>query len=215
MSEGAGKVVERLLEVHEAELERIARALHDDLGQQVASLSILTGTLKRRLPPEDSENRQQADRIREKLIALAESMGRLSLELYPSVLEHAGVAVALRQLCDSFAAVSRIPISYESSGDFKDVPFRLGLCLYRIVQDVLGSVARSGSAEASVRLARLGSEVELSIADPGPSLIVGLRDSDDGLGLCVLQNRVRSVCGEVHLENSPPPESRLNVRLAC
>jgi two-component system sensor histidine kinase UhpB len=215
MSEHGAKLVERLLAVQENERERIARALHDDLGQQVASLSILTGTLKRRLSPDDSENRQQADRIREKLIALAESMGRLSLELYPSILEHAGIAAALRQLCDRFVAASGIPISYESSGDFKDVPFRLGLCLYRIVQDTLGSVAQGDTSEASVYLARSGEQIELFIADPSPNLLTVLRDSDDGLGLGVLQQRVRSVCGEIHLQSSPPPESRLTVRVAC
>lgn len=214
--EKLGRLAKRLLASHEEERKRIARALHDDVGQQVASLSILTGTLKRHLHPGDTENRQQADRIREKLIALSESMGRLSMGLYPTVLEHAGIGVSLHQLCDSFATSSGIRVSYESDGEFKDVPFALGLGLYRIAQEVLGSLVRDRSgSQASVCLARSGERIELAVEDSGQGLFAALCDADDGLGFCALQQRASSIQGEICLENSPGSRSRLTIRVSC
>ena len=209
-------LAERLLAIQEDERKRIARVLHDDLGQQVASLSILTGALKRRLPADDAENRQQADRIKEKLVALAERMSRLSLDLYPSVLEHAGIGVALRQLCEDYAASSGINLAYECSGDLKDVPLQVGLCLYRVLQDVLESAGRGDpGTRVSVRLLRFGSQMELSITDWERRLFAA-GESDERLTLWILQERARSVRGEIRFETSPDAsEPRLTVCVAC
>lgn len=186
--ENLARLAQRLLLEQEGERERIARLLHDDLGQQVASLSILTGILKRRLSEQDME---PVDRIREKLIALAESMRRLSQDLYPSVLEHAGVVVALRLLCGEFGA------RYETDGDFSGVPYSIGLCLYRIGQDVL----RTGCAVA-VRLAESHGTLALTIEGSGGALFEALSDASGGLALTALRQRARSVSGEIRLETS-------------
>jgi two-component system sensor histidine kinase UhpB len=202
------KLAQRLLSAQEEERKRIARALHDDMGQQVASLSMMMGGLRRRLPAEDGESRQQADRLKEKLIALGESMSRLSAELYPSVLEHAGLAVALRRLCDS----SGISVSYDSRGDFKDVPLQVGLGFYRVVQDTLAGLAQCSSpAEVSVFLERAGEQIELSVTDRATGLRESLCDADGGLRLSVLQQKAKSVNAGISLENLPNSDWRLTV----
>jgi signal transduction histidine kinase len=193
-------LAQRLLLEQEEERERIARLLHDDLGQQVASLSILTGILKRRLSEHESE---PVDRIREKLVALAESMRKLSQDLYPSVLEHAGVVVALRLLCDEFGA------RYESDGDFSGVSYSVGLCLYRIAQDVL----RTRCALA-MRLAKSHGQLALTIESSGRALFEALSEAGGGLALTVLRQRARSVSGEICLETGALA-SRLTASVPC
>src|SRR6516225_8561611 len=102
-------LAQRLISAQEEGRQRIARVLHDDLGQQIASLSILISTLKRRLPEQEVES---ANRIRDKLTALAESLQVLSHELYPILLEHAGLAVALRLLCKEASERSGASVPY-------------------------------------------------------------------------------------------------------
>ncbi|MBV8842816.1 MAG: hypothetical protein JO307_08395 [Bryobacterales bacterium] len=193
------RLSQRLLEALDAERERIARVLHDDLGQQVASLSILTSTLKRRLPPEDTESYEQAHRIREKLIALAGSMRRLSHELYPTLLEHAGLEIALRQLCEELAADTRIRISYQSSGDFQDVPLPLGLSLYRIAEEILRNCgSERPEAETVVRLARSAGNVELTLEGENAADFVR---HEAGLAIECCRKRLKNVSVRHSLEN--------------
>jgi signal transduction histidine kinase len=212
------KLAQGLLESQDSERERIARILHDDLGQQVASLIILTSTLKRRLSPQEKETCEQVDRVRAKLVLLAESMRTLSHELYPALLEHAGVAIAVRQFLEEFSAKTGMRFSFEWSGEFQSVPQRVGLCFYRIVEDVLQALSSRGDGPPiTVRLVRRPAGVDLSVVDPGAPTACSRSDSAEAdlrLAFDVIRQRVRSVSGGLHINRSPCAGMRLNVHVA-
>jgi signal transduction histidine kinase len=152
------ELARHLLEAQDNDYERIARRLHDDLGQRVAAISILLSTLKRRLPPGDFEILEQVDRALQKVVDLGGSLREVSRGFHSSILEHAGIEVALRAYCSEISSRPGVQISFQSSGDFKDVPPHVARGLYRIAEESLKHVAA-----ASVRLSRVDGHLHFSI----------------------------------------------------
>jgi signal transduction histidine kinase len=152
------ELARHLLEAQDNDYEKIARCLHDDLGQRVAAISILLSTLKRRLPPGDLEILEHVERALQKVVDLGGSLRELSRGFHSSILEHAGIEVALRAYSSEISSRPGVQISFESSGDFKDVPPQAARGIYRIAEETLKHVAT-----ASVRLSRADGALGLSI----------------------------------------------------
>ena len=86
----------RLITVHEEERSRLARGLHDDLTQRLASLAIDVGSAERKLGLEDD---RPLRRIHEQLVQLASGVRMLSRQLHPSILDDLGLVDAVRAEC--------------------------------------------------------------------------------------------------------------------
>jgi PAS domain S-box-containing protein len=202
----------RLITAQEEERTRIARDLHDDLSQQIAALSIAASNLKKDIASENTEARDQSERIRQKLVQLAEGVRRLSHNLHPAVLEYYGLGAALKSYAAEFSTLTGMTISFRTEGSFERLPVSAALCLYRIAQEALQNVlkhARVGHAE----LAITGSaeSVSLTVSDRGAG-IGGLRDSiPQGLGLVNIKERTRLVNGTLSIESQPNQGTTLNV----
>src|SRR5690606_5097009 len=135
----------RLMKAHEEERTRIARELHDDLSQQIAATSIATSNLKKQIAKDPVEALAQTARLQQKLIGLAQAVRRLSHELHPSVLQHAGLAAALRTYCEELAALTAYKIGFTADGDFDDLPPPVALSVYRVARESLqNSIKHSG-----------------------------------------------------------------------
>ncbi|HLH41940.1 MAG TPA: histidine kinase [Bryobacteraceae bacterium] len=158
LSARLAELARRLLEAQDRDREKIARRLHDDLGQQVAAISILLSALKRRLCPVDIEILEPMERALQKVVDLGVSLRDLSSELHSSVLEHAGIEAALRAHCSELSSRAGAQISFESSGDFEDLRPEAARGVYRIAKEAL-----KDSAAANVRLFRSGAALHLAI----------------------------------------------------
>ena len=112
----------RLITAQEEERTRLARELHDDLSQQIATLSIAASNLKKDIAPEYAEARAQSERIQQKLVQLAEGVRRLSHNLHPAVLEYSGLGAALRSYCSEFSTLTGMTISFRAEGSFERLP---------------------------------------------------------------------------------------------
>lgn len=204
----------RLINAQEDERGRLARELHDDLSQQIAALSIATGILKTEIPEEQAGARAQSDRLQQKLADLAGSVRRLSHELHPAVLKHAGLVAALRGYCSEFSALTKVSVTLEADGAFDGVPPAASLCIYRIVQEGLQNVAKHARvAEASVQLELEPGVVSLTIADRGVGMALDRRGAAAGLGLVSIKERTRLVNGTVSIQSAPNDGTTITVRI--
>ncbi len=195
----------RLMNAQEEERGRLARELHDDLSQQIAALSIAMGNLKRKIPDEQIEVRSQSDRIQQKLVHAAETVRRISHQLHPAVLEHSGLAPALRSCCEEFGSLTGIQVSVDTEGSFDRVPSAVALSLYRITQEALQNVAKHAQiGEARVTLRNSEETLILTIADPGVGMELAGVNLSGGLGLLSIKERTRLIHGTVEFS------SRLN-----
>jgi two-component system sensor histidine kinase UhpB len=149
----------RALRAQEAERARIARGLHDEVGQ------VLTGVLLQLEGEARSEETKAA--VRQAL----EEVRRIARELRPEMLEHLGLVSALTELSRRFADQSGLEIERRFADDLPPLSDEAELAVYRVAQESLTNVARHAEA----------SRVELAL-EPGPGSVV-LRVVDDGRGL--------------------------------
>lgn len=203
-----------LINAQEEERTRIARELHDDIGQQIAALSISLSLLRRQIPAQDSEVREQTERLHQRLAQIATALRNLSHELHPAILEHAGLAAALRSLCAEFSSLNSVRVSFQAAGSFQDLPAAVGLCVYRLVQEALQNVAKHAAAkDAEVSLLRANNVVCLTVADHGVGFDPSRARASGGLGLASMRERVRLVNGILVLESEPNRGTTLKVNI--
>jgi two-component system sensor histidine kinase UhpB len=204
----------RLLTVQEAERSRIARELHDDISQQLATLSLTCSGLKRRLPPEAAEAQQAVIRLQQQTIALSEAIRHLSHELHPGVLQHAGLVAALQGDCAAFGRQHGIVVTFHADTGLEEIPADVALCLYRVAQEALRNMARhAGARQAEVALTRRDDTLELRIADDGQGFDLAAARRRSGLGLISIDERVRLVQGYVQIVTEPRRGTELRVRV--
>jgi signal transduction histidine kinase len=201
--QGRAALPRYLIEAQDEERERIGRLLHDDLGQQVAAISILLSTLKRDIPEGDIPRLEHIGRIREKLLDLAESMRRLSRELNPTVVQHAGLAAALRMFSAELSTRPGLQVSFETSfengGDVEILPLGAARGLYRIAQDVLEGVSEGQWELCLVRSAR---GVEFTVAAVGRKTANALSRAKSGLAVARLRQRAAAIGAALRVSNS-------------
>ena len=203
-------LADRLINAQEEERSRLARELHDDLCQQIAALSIAASNLKNEIAPENAEARAQSERIRQKLIQMAEGVRRLSHNLHPAVLEYSGLGAALESYCAEFSALTGVAVSYHAEGSFEGLPPAVALGLYRIAQEALQNVLKHAQvSEAEVGITRSAESVCLTVSDPG----IGIDQAEMpwGLGLLNIKERARLVKGTVQIESRQNEGTRLEV----
>jgi two-component system, NarL family, sensor histidine kinase UhpB len=150
---------QRALRAQEAERVRIARGLHDEVGQ------VLTGVLLQLEGEARSEETKAA--VRQAL----EEVRRIARELRPEMLEHLGLVSALTELSRRFADQSGLEIERRFADDLPSLSDEAELAVYRVAQESLTNVARHAEA----------SRVELAL-ESGPGSVV-LRVVDDGRGM--------------------------------
>jgi len=195
---------QRLIHAQEQERARIARELHDDLGQQIGALSIALSSLKAQIVAQRPDADLEADRLHTQLSQVASSIRQLSHELHPAMLEHAGIAVALRSYCREYSSLSGVNVSFQASGTFDDVSPAAALCVYRVVQESLQNVARHGKTNvADVHLVRAIGNLRLTVSDRGAGCDLDVARASGGLGLVSMRERVGLVKGTLAVESKP------------
>jgi signal transduction histidine kinase len=203
---------ERLISVQEDERARIARELHDDLSQQIGVLSITASNLKQHLPGAAAEAHEHIERLRQKLVQLAQSVRQLSHQLHPVILEHGGLAAALRSYCAEFSSLNGISVVCYAADKFEDLSSEAALCIYRVVQEALQNVAKhAATKEATVQLTRLERHVSLVVADRGAGCSSGRISK--GLGLVSMKERVRVVSGTFEFKSEPEKGTTVMVQI--
>jgi signal transduction histidine kinase len=199
----------RLLNAQEAERTRIARELHDDIGQQVALLAIDLELLEAAVPVRDQAGRLSQEAL-SRTRALAGSVHDLSHRLHPAKLRLIGLAAALRGLVNEMPQ-SDMAITFTHEELPSALPADMTLCLYRIAQEAVQNALKYSQAhELSVHLGCGSGRVTLTIVDNG----VGF-DVDEawgkGLGLVSMAERVEPLGGAVTIRSTPGEGTRLEV----
>ena len=201
----------RLITAQEEERARLARELHDDITQQIASLSISLTSLKRRLPSDLTERHVEVDGLQQKATALSEAVRHLSHGLHPTVLKHFGLVVALKGVCAEFGSLKTIEVVFHADDRLTDIPEAVALCLYRVAQEALHNAARHAHAHrVEVSLAVVEKELELRIADDGRGF--DRAEQRRGLGLSSIDERVRLVAGRMEIRSEKGRGTELRVR---
>jgi len=190
----------RLIDVQEAERARISRELHDDISQKLASLCIATSALRRM---SEGEMRAGVGKLKDQLVCLSGDVRRLSHDLHPDVIRHAGVVCALRSLCLEQHSTNGRSLELDMDETLQ-IPGQVSLCLYRVAQEALHNASKYANHRTMrLTLHRSGDSAELTIADDGCGFCPESPTARRHLGLISMEERVRLVGGTFRLVSSP------------
>ena len=210
-------LLERVVHVQEEERRRIARNLHDHLGQQMTALRLTIGALKTDGLSAD-ELRRSLDTLDRMATAIDRDLDAVAWELRPAALDDVGLNAALSTLVTEWSASKGIPAEFHvSDPDAIRLSAEVESHLYRIVQEGLHNVAKHAAASrVSVLLERRGQDVIAIVEDDGRGFDAD-RQSDNaparGMGLLSMQERVALVGGALQVESAPGKGTTLFVRM--
>ncbi|MBM4048813.1 MAG: PAS domain S-box protein, partial [Planctomycetes bacterium] len=208
----------RLAELEEAERRRMARELHDRVGQNLTALGINLNILRGSLGPE--AHARSLARLDDSLALLEDTGSRIRdvmAELRPALLDDYGLGPALRWFCAKFAERTRVAAEVAS----EDLPARLPpateTALFRIAQEALSNVARHARAKhATVELEEITEGVRMTVVDDGVGFdpqSLGQAGAGRTWGWLIMQERAQAVGGQVRLESTPGQGTRVIVEV--
>lgn len=191
------------------ERNRLARDLHDSVKQQVFSVALQIGAT-RLLLRRDVDAAEVRLAEAQKLIKQAQQeLTSLIRELRPVALEDKGLPVALRELVTQWAKQTDIVANLLVEGPQQTLPLTVEEALYRVAQEALANVARHSKATlVQMSLEQDDNNVVLSIVDNGQGFDV-IRHGHMGVGLLSMQERMKALGGDVHIESNPGKGARI------
>jgi PAS domain S-box-containing protein len=201
--------------IREEQVVRIARELHDVLGQALTMLKLLVLSLQRQLEqytgePTTIESREALELIHQAI----QNVRDLCVELRPPVLDHLGLGPAIETLAAHFRTHSGISCVVSGAANLPVMETQRQIAAYRIVQELLTNVARhSGASGVRIVLRVKGGTIEIEVADNGRGIrateVTGIRS----LGLLGMRERALAAGGSITIKGRPGGGSIGTVRL--
>jgi two-component system NarL family sensor kinase len=194
----------RLTRTQEEERSRIARDLHDDIGQRLALLTIDLEQMKLASQQDGLAFASELETLVRTAGEITSDVHNVSRRLHPSQVELLGLAPALNNFCREFANRNSMRIQFTSACLTCKVPEEASLCLFRVAQEAIRNVHKhSGCREALVELDEISGSLRLRISDRGSGFDPTSAEASQGLGLLSMEERLRSMGGELFVHSRP------------
>ncbi|WP_158962182.1 tetratricopeptide repeat-containing sensor histidine kinase [Myroides fluvii] len=188
-----------VLESEEQERQRIAQDLHDSMGGMLANIRMSIS----------QENTQNSSELLQKIDKSIVEMRRISRNLMPETLKNLGLEIALNELCESMSQ-KQFHIQFEAFDLSENIPFKIQLSLYRIVQESISNVIKYAQAgNVIVQISQSQNTINLTIEDDG----IGFDTAkvDYGLGIKNIKNRTALINGTVEILSEKGKGTTINV----
>jgi len=206
----------QVLEAREEEKTRIARELHDELGQLLTALKMDLAWLRERLPPGDTDAAERAERMGRVLDQTVGSTRRISADLRPLMLDDLGLAEAANWLVGDFASRSGVQceIRMTGNGELEGIDKSVATAIYRALQESLTNIARhAGARQAWVSVGADNGEIFFEVEDDGRGIAPADLAKTRSLGLKGMRERVDYLGGSIEVVRAPRGGTRVRVRL--
>jgi signal transduction histidine kinase len=205
----------QLLYAQETERRRIARELHDEIGQVLTAVKINLQTLQRTAAPAGHGSLQESIAIVDRAV---QQVRNLSLDLRPSLLDDLGLVAALRWYVDRQSARAGYHGQVVADPPDLTVPPEVATTCFRVAQEALTNVVRHAHAQrVRVELRREDGELRLVVRDDGKGFEVAAANRraarGASLGLLGMQERVQLVGGRLELKSAPGSGTEVCVHL--
>jgi PAS domain S-box-containing protein len=206
----------RVIEAEERERNRIAKDLHEDVGQRLALLAIGIDQLKNDLPKQNVELLDRVDAIWKETLDVLTDVKASAHELYSPRLEYLAIPTVMRSFCEEFGERKNVEIDFRSHGLPSLVQPEVSICLFRVLQEALhNGVKHSGVQKFSVQLWGASDAIHLKIRDLGAGFDTDAAGNDRGLGLTRMEQRVKLVEGTFSIDSQPEKGTTVYVSVPC
>jgi PAS domain S-box-containing protein len=205
----------KLIQAQEQERTRIARELHDDIGQRLSLLVIELERLLQNSPGMTCEVNSQLDKLQKRAREIASDIQSLSHDLHSSKLEYLGLTTAMKSFCKDFGDKHQVKIDLK----IRDIPGRLSpevsLCFFRVLQEATNNSAKhSGAGRVDVELWADSDEIHLTVADAGQGFDSrAAKKESRGLGLISMEERLKFLRGTFSIESEPKRGTTIHARV--
>ncbi|HEY3615270.1 MAG TPA: PAS domain-containing protein, partial [Candidatus Sulfotelmatobacter sp.] len=204
----------RVIEAEECERSRIARDLHEDIGQRLALLAIQIEQLKTDPLNQTAEMLSRMDAVWKQTLGILTDVKTSAHELHSPRLEYLGIEAVIRSFCEEFGQRKGVEIDFRSHDLPSFVSPDVSLCLFRVLQEALyNAVKHSGVRHFEVRLWGMADEIHLTVSDSGAGFDIEAAKEDPGLGLIGMQERVKMLKGTYSIESRPQRGTTIHARV--
>src|SRR5579884_3756979 len=213
------QLLARIVVAQEEERRRIARELHDEIGQALTALVMQLGGVAGTLPPEAAALRDRLVAIREMTSHAVGEVRRLMLNLRPAVLDDLGLVPAIRWYAEAYLRPAGIEAQVSVAGldERGRLPEHLELAAFRLTQEALTNVVRHARAtRVTIALERKDGALALSINDDGCGFDVERRarpGQRGGWGLVGMHERAALLGGNMAVSSQPGHGTSVTVTL--
>lgn len=209
----------QLITIQEEERQRIARELHDSVGQLMHALKYSIETSHKQLDVDCSRTEMQS-RLAQLMPVVQEATAeirRIVMDLRPSMLDDLGILATVNWFCREYRGIYKnITVDKEIHIEESDIPFELRVVFFRIIQEAFNNVSKhSQASRIRLTIARQAHDLVVEITDNG----IGLNGPDSqhdpqnskGLGLSSMRERARASGGHFQLKSSSDDGTRIRV----
>lgn len=198
-----GELLRQQFAVQEVERSRLARELHDELGQIQTAILLTARASKSSQSTEDLQEHMAS--IQNLASSAVEATRRIAKGLSPGVLQDFGLGVALARMIEECGVVGGPEISFDAAIRESRFDPEIELAVYRVVQEaVLNAVKHSSASRIAVSIAQSGSEVVATVSDNGKGIHhLSKATRAGGLGLWGMRERLELVNGTLSIEVQP------------
>lgn len=217
-SKQRGELLKRLITAQEDERKRVARELHDELGQSLAGLGLHSEAIEQFIQSDPERALKQLAHTRSLINETTTQMYDLILALRPSALDDLGLVSALQAYIGKLFAADQISFSIESSGFKNRLPSEVETALYRIFQEALNNIVRHSKADhVIIKLNQNNGYFEGEITDDGdgfdPQSVITDENDPRGLGLLGMRERAEQFCGELIIASQKGVGTQIHIRI--
>jgi signal transduction histidine kinase len=213
------ELLAREIKVQEEERRRIARELHDEVGQSLTGLIMSLDALEQTIPTDGGERshlRRYLTEARDIASGTLQEIRRVIFDLRPTLLDDLGLAAAVDWYAKTSLSKAGIQPIVRANGLDSRLPQQLEVALYRLVQEAVANVIKHSYArQCTVSLTGSNGAVETVVEDDGrgfdPDKIS--RAGEEHLGIVGMQERVRSLGGQFAIDSQPGGGTRVHIRI--
>ncbi len=213
-----GQLLERLIAAQEEERKRVARELHDELGQALIGTALSVEVAHKAIESDPSGASHQLEQAHDLIADATDRMYDLILGLRPSVLDDLGLLAALRTHAERTLEPEGVSFEIDGSGLSERLPPHLETALFRIFQEAIGNVVRHAHANhVTLRIATKDELLTASIVDDGVGFEPEAFRSDGvekrGLGILGMRERATLVGGQIAIDSLPGEGTQVKVTI--
>jgi PAS domain S-box-containing protein len=204
----------RLQSVREEERTRVAREIHDELGQALTGIMLESASLIRELPRAAKQQLNRAESIMKLADDTIQTVRRISTELRPGILDDLGLIAAVEWAAEEFQTRTGTNCRLDLPEDDIVIDQERATALFRILQETLTNVARHANAtQVNIRLAKEEGTLILEVHDNGQGINKEELSAGRSLGILGMRERALLLGGGLAISSAPGQGTTIGVRI--
>ncbi|HEX8515568.1 MAG TPA: sensor histidine kinase [Bacteroidia bacterium] len=201
-----------IIEAEENERTRIARELHDGIGQQLSAVKLNLSSLESTLDKKDAEQAIFMKNALEMINDSVKEVRAVSHSMMPNALLKSGLASAVREFLNRISHSGKIKIELEISGLNERLESVIESILFRVIQESVNNIIKhSGASIVNIQIIRYEDELNMMIEDNGKGFDPS--SASAGIGLKNIRSRIEFINGTVNFDSSPGKGTTISIEI--